>query len=128
MVWSRARSRLFLKFRLSGKINTKEMERVKSSLPKTQFSYYLRLANFSVTVLIFWLLVWYGVFLYKNFYKVAIESEIIIVLRQQVAVSQINYAKFLDVLNNIKTRQTLEALDARQIKNPFLLPIKKSPI
>lgn len=100
------------------------MENTKMRFPKTKFSYYLRLANFSVTVLIFWLLVWYGVFLYRNFYQVVTESETIIVLRQQVAVAQINYAKFLDVLSSIKSRQNLESLNPKQIKNPFLSSIK----
>lgn len=100
------------------------MDKERSSLKKSKFSYYLRLANFSATVLIFWLLLWYGVFLYRNFYKVVTESEIIIILRQQVAVTQINYAKFLDVLNNIKARQNFESLDPKQIKNPFLSSVK----
>ncbi|GEM_PF-6950015 len=99
-------------------IFSKKDTKKKKRITKT-FSYYLHLLNFFVGIGFFLFVVWYGAFLYTHFYQAIVESEIIVVLRQQVAVSQINYPKFLQVLEKIKQKRAIPLLSPVGMNNPF---------
>lgn len=75
---------------------------------------YLILIGFLAIALIF-----LSIFLYRNFYQAIAYSKEIIVLRQQVAVNDIDMNLFNLVIEKLEKRSEKRIVDWQKLKNPF---------
>jgi len=75
------------------------------------FFSFLIILSFVVLALVSW-------FLYNNFYQTIASSKKIVVLRQEVALEEINIDKFEKLIEEIEAKTSIEFLN--NIKNPFI--------
>jgi len=71
----------------------------------------------SVTLISLAALAYTALFLYKNFYQAITQSEIVVVLQKEVAISTVNIEKFDEILKKINHKTT--GRDLGEINDPF---------
>ena len=84
---------------------------------------FAQIARLQIIVLITAIILILGIsanFLYKNFYKTLASTEEIMVLRNQIALEQVNVNLFNQVTKAIENKKAAPKVDWTTFKNPFL--------
>ncbi|MFA6215696.1 MAG: hypothetical protein WC768_03950 [Patescibacteria group bacterium] len=81
----------------------------------------LKYFYFLMLLLVIAVLIFVGLFLYKNFYQTITQSQEIILLRQEVAPDVINMDKVEKILKLLDQKATTtEEINWQDVKNPFI--------
>lgn len=67
-----------------------------------------------------------GLFLYQNFYQTITQARVVSVLRNQLALSQINVPLYQQVLTNLQNKKHFDASTISALKDPFQ-PLPPAP-
>lgn len=88
--------------------------KLKITITQQKINYYLYFGVITIAIVV---LILTTSFLYKNFYKTITQSEIILILRSQVASEMVNMEKFETIIEKLDKKTVLREL--KITRNPF---------